>query len=190
MQRPTANSSDTNAHIAKHEGDVADGLVFDPESEQRVRQKWQLLRCYGFECGNFRLIAPLNTYCEVLTQAKIEELPNTPEHFLGLCNVRGNLIPVYQIETLLGQKAPPTKYVLVIGNLDRAAALVVGAKPKPFDLRDFEPLATTPELPELMRPAVSTSYRRDDDTWHLIKHTELFQTLATLSPVEKTSLTI
>lgn len=158
--------------------DLTGGLATDPEAEQRVRQKWQQIRCYGFECSGYKFIAPLNIYCELLTQMRVQALPNTPEHFLGLCNVRGNLVPVYQLEPLLQLSIPIAKYALVIGKLEQAAALVIASKPKPFDLREFEQTEPTEDLPKVLQPAMAACYQRDGETRYLLDHTRLFTNLA------------
>ena len=190
MHKPVIEDSGIDTRYSSVEpGDLADGLEFDPESEQRVRQKWQQVRCYGFKCAGFQFIAPLNIYCELLTQVKIIPLPNVPDHFLGLCNVRGNLVPVYQLECLVGQSSSSTRHALVIGQLDQAAALVIAAKPQPFDLRDFELREATAQLPEFLQTAISASYQRDDEAWYLIDHTQLFHTLANLQSNTFTSTT-
>ncbi len=201
MQKPAANSNDNDArYVASELGDLADGLDIrelgvnsvdiDPDDEQRVRQKWQQVRCYGFECGGYRFIAPLNVYCELLTQVKIERLPNTPDHFLGLSNVRGNLVPVYQLESLLEQPSISTRYALVIGKLEQAAALIVAGKPKPFDLRDFVQSEPTTSLPDFLQTAVSAFYQRDDETWYLLNHVQLFKALANLLSSSSPSMSI
>jgi twitching motility protein PilI len=150
----------------------------DSESEQRVQQRWQQIRCYGFQAGKVKVIAPLNVYCELLTDFNAEPIPNAPPHFLGLCNVRGNLVPIYQLEPLLEQPVLSARYALIIGKLEHAAGLVIANKPKQYDLRNFETTETSDELPSLLRSAVAQSYQHEGDHWHLLNHTTLFQSLA------------
>ncbi len=153
-------------------------LSLDADSEERVRQHWQQVRCYGFQIGTNHLLAPLNVYCELLTQVRIEALPNSPEHFLGLSNVRGNLVPVYQLEPLLGEKPITPKYALVIGNLQQAGALLINAKPKPYDLNSFQQCEQAIAINDLLQNAVVAQYENDNTLWHMINHKQLFQQLA------------
>ena len=153
-------------------------LSLDDESLKRVQQRWQQIRCYGFQVGSYNVLAPLNIYCELLTQVRIESLPNTPEHFLGLTNVRGNLVPVYQLEPLLGDKPLRPNYALVIGDLKQAGALLINSKPKPFDLRQFEPCACPSSVDLTLAQATKKHYQFEGVQWHMINHQTLFQQLA------------
>lgn len=153
-------------------------LAIDPEIEEQVKQKWQQIRCYGFECCQFKFIAPLNIYCELLPQPLITAMPNAPDHLLGLCNVRGNLVPAYQLEVVLAKPAIAPRYALVIGKLEQAAALIIAAKPKPFDLQRFSQCDVPEDLPELLHSAVTNAYQLDGETWLLLNHGALFNALA------------
>lgn len=191
-----ADEEAVDTDLAPENGLFAEPAL-DTESEQRVRQKWQQVRCYGFKLPRVNLIAPLGVYCELLTQPQIEPLPNSPPHCLGLCNVRGNLIPVYRLDSLLEDDEineevttadaksfiqPDIKYALVIGPLEQAAALVIKTKPLPFDLGDFnEDMQLSCDSP-LLEAAISRRYRLEQDSWYMLDHRRLFTALANYSP--------
>ena len=153
-------------------------LALDPESQQRVDLKWEQIRCYGFQIGGLNLLAPLDIYCELLTKPRIESMPNAPEHFLGLTNVRGNLVPVYQLEPLLNKKSAAPNYAFIIGKLDQAGALLIPAKPKQFDLHGFTRSDSPTPGHDFLQAAITEQYEHGDEEWYMINHKLLFQSLA------------
>lgn len=157
---------------------LPDAFSFDADTEERVQQKWQQVRSYGFTAGGLNFIAPLNVYCELLTDCRIEPVPNAPKHFLGLTNVRGNLIPIYQLEPLLEVKPLSRKYAFVIGKLDHAGAIIIDGKPKPFDFRDFESNTQPNNIPTFLQSCIRDYYSLEDQAWQLIDHAVLFNQLA------------
>lgn len=172
--------------FGKGDSTLNTGLGFDEESQRQIENKWQRVRCYGFELSGFNCLAPINVYCEILAQLRVEALPNSPNHFVGLTNVRGNLVPVYQLEPFFARPLLNHKYAILIGNPSQAGALLIAQKPKQFDLAGFVAQTETEEfsrqtheaLPEFIASAVTTIYRYDNATWLLLNHATLFRNLA------------
>jgi chemotaxis signal transduction protein len=102
-------------------------------------------------------------FCEVFTDVPIAPMPNSPELLVGLVNLRGQLLPVFQLHGLLAenrievvQKPLRKKTVLVIGRGERAVGLLIDALPVSLSLAmpsGIKPARSDvvphPKLPEL-----------------------------------------
>lgn len=143
----------------------------DGEIQHRVR-------CYGFSIDNLNFLAPQSLYCELLTGNAISPLPNSPNHFLGLTNVRGNLVPVYQLEPLLELTPLKSFYTLIFGHPANAAGLVIRKKPQPVDVTDLEGKTASGALPEAISKVITRSYHINEQEWHVINHVALFKQLS------------
>ena len=58
---------------------------------------------FGFRVGQLRLLIKPRTHSEVVAQPHIYPIPNVPPWFLGVINLRGNLLPVFALQQLLQQ---------------------------------------------------------------------------------------
>ncbi len=126
--------------------------------EERVR--------YGFRVGAVGLLIPLETGSEVLEMPVIAAIPGTPPGFLGLINLRGNLVPLYELRTLLRMEPRNTRtklLALVFGQGDTAVAVVVDEFP--VALTSLEPLAGLPPLPDVLQDHVREAYAKGDMAW-------------------------
>lgn len=143
----------------------------DKETPYRVR-------CYGFSIDTLNLLAPQGLYCELLTGNAVSPLPNSPNHFLGLTNVRGNLVPVYQLEPMLELAPLKSFYTLIFGHPASAAGLVIKKKPQPVDITDLEGNSASDALPDILNKIITRSYRINEQEWHVINHVALFKQLS------------
>ncbi len=98
-------------------------------------------RHFGFQLGPWHCAAPAALFCELLANPNISPLPNAPSLLRGLCNVRGNLIPVFELHQLNGNSAPQNR-VLLLGRQHNAVGLLVDSLPVSLDL----PLTTDAAL--------------------------------------------
>ena len=58
----------------------------------------------GFSVLQHRLIAPMGEVVEMLTVPDITKLPGVQSWVMGLANVRGRLIPLFDLEAFFGGK--------------------------------------------------------------------------------------
>ncbi len=163
----------------------------EPAVESQVERVWNRIRNYGFSVGGWNFLLKQGLYSELLITPEIAPLPGSPPHFLGLTNVRGNLVPVYQLELWLNEPgaAPTTspRYALIIDAVEKGVALVVGDKPLSVSLGDFHEEARGEDISSTFGGAVAASYRQsrqalgatDRETWHLLNHQHLFHVLST-----------
>ncbi len=94
-------------------------------------------------------------------------VPGTHRWMLGIANVRGNLLPVIDLQLFLGG-SPITiekrSRVLVVGHREGQSGLLVG---QVQGLRHFseEQRVAVPELPEALSPYVNQAFELDGLVW-------------------------
>lgn len=127
-------------------------------AEERVR--------YGFRVGTLGLLVPVDAKSEVLAMPEVTALPRAPVGFLGLINLRGNLVPIYELHTLL--RLEPGKnctvpLALVFDQGDKAVGLAIDNYP--VALAGLRQVSGAPVAPERLQEHVRGGYLQDDKIW-------------------------
>jgi twitching motility protein PilI len=133
---------------------------------------------YGFRIGDLHFLIGQGTASEVLDQATIYPLPNTPPWLMGLINLRGNLVPAFDARPFLGSTENATqqkRWLLILDLGDRAAGLSIDGLPQATTAGQV--LSRLPPLSEALRPHVTKGYSRDDIVWLELDHQSFFQVL-------------
>lgn len=143
----------------------------EPTSGEIVRQ--------AFRIGELRLLAAFEVATELIELPPVYRLPQTPEAMLGLVNLHGRLVPVFDLGAALAAAPDPRsrRLMLVLGRDDDAAALVVDDLPRRLRLSQSE-RTSAPALPAAIAAAVSACYVRDGATWIDFDFQKLFTALA------------
>lgn len=152
--------NDLVAALNKLRGRELDGLFLDQTPEQQeVAQPY-----FGFSINGEELVVSARHFCEVFTDVPIAPLPNAPKMLLGLVNLRGSLLPVYQLHDHLSadpvangastsaQKNSRKKIVLVVGKGDRAVGLLIDGLPSSLSLA--LPVASSSSQSSMPHPAL------------------------------------
>ena len=105
---------------------------------------------YGYRMAGCGFLAGEHVPSEVVIAPTIFPVPKAPEWLLGLANVRGTLVPVFDLWKFVRTQMPErSACTVLIFNLDKAAAgLVIDSLPKPVPL-DSQPVRSPPPLPAL-----------------------------------------
>jgi len=87
---------------------------------------------YGFQIGNLNLLYDTHISCELLRKIPIYSIPNTPKWMLGLINLRGNLVPVFDLQHYFGFESLANKHqlLLVLGKGAKAVAFRIKTYPE------------------------------------------------------------
>lgn len=133
---------------------------------------------YGFRVGDLGLLISPDTISEVVAQSTVYLIPQTPPWLAGLINLRGNLVPVFDLPLCLNLEASSQekRYLLVLDTGDQAIGVFVEGMPQPADTSHV--LERTPPLPEVLRPYVATVYRDGGMIWLEFDHRGFFESLA------------
>lgn len=126
---------------------------------QRVR--------YGFRIGDIGLLIGQDTSSELLERVPIYPLPKAPAWLLGLINLRGNLVPVFDMWPLLelehGGDAQDQRRLLILGRSNDAVGLMISSLPQLAATRHV--ITRLPPLPSVLRPYVAKAYLQDEAVW-------------------------
>lgn len=147
-------------------------------------EKEQIAR-FGFRVGGLGLLIGHNVGSEVVPPAAIARIPNTAGWLSGVTNLRGNLVPVFDLALLFESEAEAgeasgaqraKKMILVIGNGERAAGLLIDGYPRAVG--SASPLHELPPLPDALSPHAGAGYLHDGMAWIEFRHEEFFEALA------------
>jgi len=133
---------------------------------------------YGFRIGELGFLIQLGSGSEVIQMPMIWTLPGAPPWMLGLINLRGNLVPVFELRQvlILGQRDTATKpLVLIFDQGDKAVGVVIDDYPQPLSALDRLP--NLPQLPTTLKGHVRTGYVKDKMMWLEFDHSSFFEEL-------------
>jgi twitching motility protein PilI len=150
---------------------------FNPGQQLRrllVRAEPMLHQRYGYVINTLRFLTPMDQASEIVSMVEIFPLPNTAPCLLGLINLRGNIVPVVDIMTLLypGADAIANRRLLIIGKGEAMLGIMVDGFPRPITLPS--PLPNIPPLPHSLEDFVAAAYPVESDIWLELKHDEFF----------------
>ena len=141
--------------------------------QQEARAYW---RGIAFLLGAQPLLAPVDQVEEILTLPPLTRVPLTKPWVLGIANVRGNLLPVMDLQGFLG--GDPTRQdaavrVLAIRDGDFSSGLLVSAV---RGLQQIDVEARSAELPPVdaaMRPFLAEGFRVGEAVWPIFDFARL-----------------
>ena len=146
------------------------GRPMTPLSEVKVAR-------FGFRIGPLRLLIKERTISEVVTQPQIFQIPNVPTWFLGLMNLRGNLLPVFDLHQLLetGETGRDKRSVLILDQGNEAAGVPIDGLPESVALSDR--LRNIPPLPDVIETHISQAFAKEGTIWLELQHHGFFTSL-------------
>jgi len=103
-------------------------------------------------------------------------IPNTKQWMHGLVNLRGNLIPVYDLPMLLGLSDDAMKHhnLLIIDKGHESAGILTEGLPQVCDMNGWAKLSHVPKLPVGLTECVSDAYSKDNVIWLRFDHKDFF----------------
>lgn len=160
------NRLDLDEHEIAHEAAAEHGAV---EHEQRR---------HGVTIGPFGVLLPGDEVSEVVKGSTIYPIPKTAGWVKGLLNLRGNLVPVFDLAEHFDATAQPPEspQILAVGKAEQAVALIVDGIPKLASTS--QPIShSTLSLPEGIRNHVRGAFVEEDNMWLDIDLSGLIESL-------------
>jgi chemotaxis signal transduction protein len=134
---------------------------------------------YGYRIGNIGLLVSARAGCEVVSIPTIARIPTTPQWLLGVANLRGGLVPIFDLQALLelpADHAAEPRFALIFDRGERAVGILVAAHP--VAVASLEPLTQQPPLPAAVREFVSAAFRDGPSVWLEFDHQRFFASIA------------
>lgn len=166
-------------------------LLLELESRSRAHaaelpQKLEMLEMWNgiaFRIGETNMIASMDEVTEILHMPGLTRIPNSKAWVLGIANIRGNLLPVMDLNGFLygnNSKTSKRSRILVLNHNKVFSGLVVD---EVYGMRHFEKNSWEKKLPKhdaQLTPFIERSYRtHDSNVWlvfgmHKLAETQLF----------------
>ena len=139
----------------------------DPQlpAEEVVKTSWSGI---GFNVLGQRMVAPLGEIIEMLPTPAATRLPGVQSWVLGLANVRGRLLPLFDLEAFLGGKLSSNRAahrVLILEMGELYAGLVVS---EAYGMQHFPEGLDACELPSAvshLAPYTKGAYEYNGTVW-------------------------
>jgi chemotaxis signal transduction protein len=165
------------------------------DSTYRKHEELESTRRLGFRIGNIGLLIGEQATCELSEVLQICTIPFTAAWLLGLINLRGNLVPVFdlyqlfEVQVFLPKKLEPRmqletgegikKMLLILGREKTAGAIVIEELPIHLTFTENDKLTHLPPLPAIIKPYASSGYEKEGTVWFNFDHLGFFETLTT-----------
>jgi twitching motility protein PilI len=142
----------------------------------------EISRRMGFKIADIGLLIGENIISELKEVERICAIPNTAEWLLGLINLRGNLVPVFDLYTLMHLPRSSVKrkrdMLLILGEGAKAGAILIEQLPIHISFTTNDKLDTLPILPDAIRNFVGNGYEKQGEVWFNFDHIGFFESLA------------
>ena len=160
-------------------------LISKLESEYEIPDEVKaasiFIRHYGFNIGGLNLLIAQDMPCEVLEENSIYSIPLAPSWLIGTCNVRGDIVPIIDLEHLLcgnNRITKPNEYkTFIIGEAESAVGLLLDKLPTPIHFKEENQLSNFSGLPKQIRSFITRGYNRDQQIWVCLDYSSFFTTL-------------
>jgi chemotaxis signal transduction protein len=146
-------------------------------------EKETTIRHLGFSIGNLGLLIARQATSELSEVLQICPIPFTAAWVLGLINLRGNLVPVFDLHKLLQlptqEKEVDKQMLLILDKGPATCAIQIDGLPIHLTFTDNDELTTLPPLPTVIKPYISSGYEKEGKLWFNFEHQGFFKSLAT-----------
>lgn len=132
----------------------------------------------AFRIGHMHLLAPFATASELVEMPNVFPLPRMPANLLGLVNLHGRIVPLFDLAPLFETEHAPRekRMVLVIGHGNDAAGIVIDGLPRRLVFQP-ESRIVTPALPAAASGAALATYLAGKDAWFEFDYAQLLDQL-------------
>ena len=147
-------------------------IIFPDETVERPYTR------YGYKISNMNFLVPEETVSEIIQDTNIFNLPNSPSWIEGLINLRGNIIPVMNLDKYLKKNNNKSTTILVLNNSEEknSIALMIDELPVSLELNDST--TTTNNYPLELQDYISSGFTQNKNDWVEFNPESLFKKLS------------
>lgn len=134
---------------------------------------------YGYVVGGVGFLVPHNTLSEVLRKYTLYSIPNTKAWLRGLVNLRGNLIPAFDVSMLFGFQNTATHYenLLILDKGADAVGILINKLPVVCDVESWQPVAEQIAGVPGLETYTSEVYKNGEMIWSCFDHKAYFRSI-------------
>ena len=148
-------------------------VIFPDETVERKETR------YGYKISNMNFLVPKDTVSEIIQNTHVYNLPNAPVWLEGLINLRGNIVPVMNLDKFLKNfNKQDISNILVLNNSDGSDAIAVLINELPISLELNDSDTTTKNYPEQLQSFVKNGFNQNNIDWVEFEPQKLFKTLS------------
>ena len=136
---------------------------------------------YGFTSFGYHFLLQEGVSSELVAKPRYSPVPNTPNHFLGLANIRSNIVPLYSLQPYLTDENSPgyiTDYALLLSMGKDSLMLHIDEKPVALSPNNLDDSSGEVELPGSMRNTIKKKYLGGGSEWYQFDFFELGEFLS------------
>jgi purine-binding chemotaxis protein CheW len=143
-----------------------------------VEEDPNLIVRQAFRIGGVRLLAPFATASELTEMPNVYPLPRMPANLLGLVNLHGRIVPLFDLAALFETEHLPRekRMLLVIGHGNDAAGIVIDGLPRRMAFAP-ESRIVPPALPANAAAAVTAAFLEGSNAWFEFDYAQLLDQL-------------
>lgn len=133
---------------------------------------------FGIRIGSMGFLVSTSRFCEVLDKIQVNALPNVHPWVSGILNLRGNLVPVFDLRIVMEETGDNKKRRLfAVDRGEKAVALWIDNYPEIKNRAAMKPLKKLPTLTDILQRFVTGGYEQEGQVWLDIKFEDLFKAL-------------
>lgn len=139
----------------------------------------------SFLIGSHSFVVSATCFCEVFVETPIASIPNAPDCLIGLSNIRGALIPIYQLHSSLNSKPSKKINIFCLGKGDAAIGILIDELPTSLSLSKSQGYTAYTSENAVLKNFVKACYIANQKKWLLLEGNSLgaqLQGLASRAP--------
>ena len=120
----------------------------------------------GFRVADLHLLCPFERVAEVSSVPPVYRVPNLPAWITGAASLRGEIVPVIDLNRYLGMTARPEMPMLVVvGRGDDRAGILVDDRPDIYSFSSRHQLPGDPPMHDELNAHLEAAYQKDGVIW-------------------------
>ncbi len=173
-------------------------MSFEPQNSQQIIQLLQDMEAYsrkhaaplpmedsvkslwsgiGFRVADHKFVVPMEFVREIMKYPVTSQVPGSKEWVRGIANIRGNLLPVFDLQGFLGKKLTPIRRetrILSIARDKLSAGLIVD---EIYGMKYFDQSAYKADMGHDVKwkNYFSGGYELDGDSWVVFNMKQLVE---------------
>jgi len=144
--------------------------------QKELRRPWSGI---GFRVGKQNLVSAVGDVNEILYLPQVTLIPGTKTWVKGMSNIRGNLMPILDLQDYLGtQPVNVSRHsrILVVNHLDLWAGLLVDEVYGLKHFHDDEKLTGKIKTTKHLAPYLINGFQQNDVPWYIFSMKALTKT--------------